>query len=74
MCVARWSTMCGQIVTLRHGGREVEEEIVLQHYADASEQGRVDAATFEYLVGIGAVATQFAGQPCWCALLADEFV
>ena len=68
------STICGQIVTLGYGGREVEEEIVLQRHADAGKQGCVDAATLEYLVSVGAIAAQFAGQPGWCAFLADEFV
>ena len=44
-----------------------------QHAADAHEQCRVDAAALEYLVGVGAVAAQLAGQPCRRALLAGEF-
>ena len=53
---------------------EIDKEIVIQSYGYAAEQFGVNAALAQDFVNIGAVATNFLGQPCRRAALTAQFV
>lgn len=53
----------GFVAVGREVATEFDEEVSSENHGDALEQGGVDRVFLEQSVDVGAVATEFAGEP-----------